>query len=88
MASKLGFMSVSATHPTPWDLWVDYQRCDEEGLTHADVRHARDGLVLKIGSRLIVGNEDADLANAEIVRVQDGIVFLQIDSDRVTQPSK
>ena len=44
--------------------------------------------MLKIGSRLIVGNEDADLANAEIVRVQDGIVFLQIDSDRVTQPSK
>jgi hypothetical protein len=38
--------------------------------------------------RLIVGNEDADLADAEVVRIDNGIVFVQIIADLATQPAK
>ena len=88
MLSKLKDMDVASTSETPWDLWIDYQSCDDDGLTHSDLSHARVGLVVKPGMDLIVGNEDADLANAEVVRVVDGIVFLRVKSDLVTQPSK
>lgn len=88
MLSKLKDMAVASTSETPWDLWIDYQRCDDDGLTHGDIRHARVGLVVKPGMNLVVGNEDADLANAEVVRVVEGIVYLRFDSDLVTQPSK
>jgi len=88
MFSKLKDMAVASTSETPWDLWIDYQRCDDDGLTHGDIRHARAGLILKPGMRLVVGNEDADLANAEVVRINNGIVFLRINSDLVTQPAK
>ena len=88
MLSKLKDMDVASTSETPWDLWIDYQSCDDDGLTHGDLSHARVGLVVKPGMDLIVGNEDADLANAEVVRVVDGIVFLRVKSDLVTQPSK
>ena len=81
-------MAVASTSKTPWDLWIDYQRRDIDGLTHADLRHARAGLVLKPGMRLIVGNEDADLADAEVVRIDNGIVFVQIIADLATQPAK
>ena len=88
MLSKLKHMADASTSETPWDLWIDYQRRDDDGLTHGDIRHARVGLVVKTGMNLIVGNEDADLANAEVVRVVEGIVYLRVDSDLVTQPSK
>ncbi len=88
MLGKLNDMVVASTDKTPWDLWIDYQRCDSDGLTHGDIRHARAGLVLIPGMTLIVGNEDADLANAEVERVVDGIVFLRIKSDLVVKPAK
>jgi hypothetical protein len=88
MLSKLNNMTVASTSETPWDLWIDYQRRDDEGLTHGDIRHARAGLVLEPGMTLIVGNEDANSAIAEVVRINNGIVFLRINSDLVTQPSK
>ena len=81
-------MAVASTSKTPWDLWIDYQCRDSDGLTHADLRHARVGIVLKPGMRLIVGNEDADLADAEVVRIDNGIVFVQIIADLATQPAK
>ena len=81
-------MAIASTSKTPWDLWIDYQRRDSDGLTHADLRHARAGLVLKPGMRLIVGNEDADLADAEVVRIDNGIVLVQIIADLATQPAK
>ncbi|CAB4669206.1 unannotated protein [freshwater metagenome] len=88
MLSKLKHMADASTSETPWDLWIDYQRRDDDGLTHGDIRHARVGLVVKPGMNLVVGNEDADLANAEVVRVVEGIVYLRFDSDLVAQPSK
>ena len=88
MLSKLNNMTVASTSETPWDLWIDYQRRDDEGLTHGDIRHARAGLVLEPGMNLIVGNEDANSAVAEVVRINNGIVFLRINSDLVTQPAK
>ena len=88
MLSKLNNMTVASTSETPWDLWIDYQRRDDEGLTHGDTRHARAGLVLEPGMTLIVGNEDANSAVAEVVRINNGIVFLRINSDLVTQPAK
>ena len=88
MLSKLNNMTFASTSETPWDLWIDYQRRDDEGLTHGDIRHARAGLVLKPGMTLIVGNEDASSAIAEVLRLNNGIVFLRINSDLVTQPSK
>ena len=57
-----------------WDLWVDYHRTDGEGLTHTNVRDAAGGVSLKPGVFLVLGNEEADPAVAEVVSVDpDGI---------------
>ena len=88
MFSKLNFMTAAKMLKPEWDLWVDYQRCDADGLTHADLRHLREGVMLEVGTNLIVGNEDADSANAEVVRIVDGIVFLRIKADSVQHPAK
>lgn len=62
-----------------WDLWLDYHRRDADGLTHGNVRNARPGVVLVAGERIVVGNEDADVAMAEVARIDDnGVVLVRV----------
>ena len=62
-----------------WDLWVDYNRTDGAGLTHTHRRHLKPGVDLIVGSYLVVGDEDADPAVAEIVSVDArGIVLVRV----------
>ena len=62
-----------------WDLWIDYHRRDADGLTHGNVRNARAGLALAPGLRVVVGNDEADPAVAEVVRLEDnGVVLVRV----------
>jgi hypothetical protein len=62
-----------------WDLWVDYQRRDGDGLTHASVKDASPGVELEVGGFVVVGNEKADPAVAEIISVDErGIVLVRV----------
>ena len=62
-----------------WDLWIDYHRRDADGLTHGNVRNARHDAGLAPGTYIVVGNEEADSAVAEIVRIDDdGVVLLRV----------
>ena len=62
-----------------WDLWLDYHRCDAEGLTHGNVRDASRGTQLAAGQYVVVGNEEAESAVAEIVRFEDnGVVLVRV----------
>ncbi|MHB1446096.1 MAG: hypothetical protein ACYCTI_08580 [Acidimicrobiales bacterium] len=62
-----------------WDLWVDYHRTDGDGLTHANRRHMRPGVDLIVGSYLVVGNEEAGPAVAEVVSVDaKGVVLVRV----------
>lgn len=69
-----------------WHLWVDYQRTDGHGLTHANAADAEPGTTLTPGEFVIVGNEDADPAVAEIVEVKEpGVVLLRVLSGPAEQ---
>jgi imidazolonepropionase-like amidohydrolase len=60
-----------------WDLWVDYHRIDEHGLTHTNQRNAN--VELRIGDFVVVGNEEADPAVAEVMAVEpDGTVLVRV----------
>jgi hypothetical protein len=62
-----------------WDLWVDFQRAEDNGLTRGNVRHARSGVELHVGAFIIVGNEDAESGVAEVVELGDrGFVLLRV----------
>lgn len=62
-----------------WQLWVDYHRTDAEGLTHGNIRNATPGTKLVVGEHVVVGNEEADPAVAEVVQVgPDGLVLVRV----------
>lgn len=62
-----------------WDLWVDYHRTDGDGLTHTNVLDAEPGVALREGDYLVVGNEEADPAVAEVVSIDArGIVLVRV----------
>ena len=62
-----------------WDLWVDFHRVDSEGLTHASVEDAEAGVEVRTGRFLVVGDEDAEPAVAEVVDVKEnGVVLLRV----------
>ena len=64
---------------TQWDLWVDYHRTDGDGLTHTRVKDLERSLDLRPGMFVIVGNEEADAAVAEVVAVEpDGLVLVRV----------
>ena len=62
-----------------WDLWIDYHRRDGQGLPHASVKDVEGGLVLVPGMFILVGNEEADQAVAEVVSIDErGIVLVRV----------
>jgi hypothetical protein len=62
-----------------WDLWIDFQSGDDDGLTRANKRHLRDGLSVQIGDTLIVGNEDAESGVGEIVEIGErGFLLVRV----------
>lgn len=62
-----------------WDLWVDYHRTDGDGLTHTRADDLERPLDLRAGMHLVVGNEEADPAVAEVVAVEpDGVVLVRV----------
>ena len=62
-----------------WDLWIDYHRRDCDGLTHANVKDASHGFRLVRDRYVVVGNEEADPAVAQIVSIDDrGIVLVRV----------
>jgi hypothetical protein len=62
-----------------WDLWLDFHRRDADGLTHGNVRDARAEVTLELGRHVVVGNEEADSAVAEVVRVEsNGVVLVRV----------
>ena len=63
----------------PWDLWVDYHRTDGAGLTHTRLEDLERPLDLRPGMFVIVGNEEAAPAVAEVAVVEpDGLVLVRV----------
>lgn len=61
-----------------WDLWIDFQAQDADGLTRA-LMDARPGVTVEAGTYLLVGSDDSELAVARIVSVEpDGIVYTRV----------
>ena len=62
-----------------WDLWIDFQRADDEGLTRGNVRNLREGLSLKVGDVIVVGNEDAEPGVGEVIELGvQGFVLVKV----------
>jgi hypothetical protein len=62
-----------------WDLWIDYHRCDNDGYTRIHPRHLESDVELIPGSFIVVGNEEADPAVAEVVSLEpDGLVLVRV----------
>ncbi len=62
-----------------WDLWIDYQARQPDGLTPTLARFSRPGVLIEPGRYVVVGAEDAEPAVAEIVEVRgDGAVLVRV----------
>jgi hypothetical protein len=62
-----------------WDLWIDFQAEDADGMTPALVEHARPGTTLEAGTYVLVGSDDSELAVARVVSVEpDGLVYTRV----------
>ncbi len=62
-----------------YDMWVDFQRVQDDGRLLTRTRNARPGLTITAGMYLLVGCEDAEPAVAQVVAVTaDGSVELQV----------
>ena len=69
-----------------WDLWVDFQRMQDNRRLLARARNARPGLALVAGMYLVVGSEDAEPAVARVLAVTaDGSVELEVLDGPVDQ---
>ncbi len=64
--------------PLPWQMWVDFARV-YSGLTYAHMDDAAPGTEIRAGRYLLVGDDDADPAIAQIIEVKDdGTVLLRV----------
>lgn len=69
-----------------WDLWIDFQSGDEEGLTRANIRNLRLGLRLCVDDVIIVGNEDAESGVGEVKELgQNGVAMIKVSPGSVDE---
>jgi hypothetical protein len=69
-----------------WDLWIDFQRTDENGLTHGNIRNMSPEFEIVVGDVIVVGNEDAESGVAEVVEVGErGVVLVKVLPGSVTE---
>ena len=62
-----------------YDLWVDFQRMQDDGRLLARARNARPGFTITVGMHLVVGCEDARPAVARVLSMTaEGSVELQV----------
>ena len=62
----------------PWQMWVDFARV-YSGLTYGHLDDAGPGIEIKAGRYLIVGDDDADPAVAQVIEIKDdGTVLLRV----------
>jgi len=62
-----------------YDLWVDFQRMQDDGRLLARARNARRGFSLAAEMYLVVGSEDAEPAVARVLAITaEGSVELQV----------
>lgn len=62
-----------------YDVWVDFQRMQDDGRVLSRTRNARPGLAIMAGMYLLVGCEDAEPSVAQVTCVtSDGSVELQV----------
>lgn len=65
--------------PVNYDLRVDYHRTDGAGLTHTHVDALETEMELVPGAFVVVGNQEADPAVAEVVSVEpDGFTLVRV----------
>lgn len=63
----------------PYDIWVDFQRMQDDGRLLARARNARPGLTIIAGRYVLIGCEDAESAAAHVLAVSaDGAIELQV----------
>lgn len=64
--------------PQPWQMWVDFARV-YSGVTYGHLDDAAPGTQIAAGRYLIVGDDDADPAVAQVIEVKDdGTVLLRV----------
>ena len=62
----------------PWQMWVDFARV-YSGLTYGHLDDAAPGVDVRAGGCLVVGDDDADPAVAQVIEVKaDGTVLLRV----------
>jgi hypothetical protein len=67
---------MSASVRPRWDLWIDYGAREPDGLTPTLLRYAAPDADIRVGRYVLVGAEDADLAVAEVVEVDERSVVM------------
>jgi hypothetical protein len=72
-----------------WDLSVGFHPLTKRGLRSPTRRNAQPGGVVETGRLLVVGNEEADPAVAEVVSVEDrGVVLVRGFTRTVGRPCR
>jgi hypothetical protein len=62
-----------------WDLRIDFQSGDDEGLTRANIRNLRPGLRLCVGDIIVVGNEEAESGVGEVMELgRNGVAMIKV----------
>jgi len=63
-----------------WDMWIDFHRIDENGLTLGSRKDARHGFTIRKGEYIVVGEDDSGDALAKVVDYEPrtGLVRLKV----------
>lgn len=70
---------LSEMETVTYDLWIDFQSKESNGVTPTLARFARPGVELRPGAYVTVGSDDSEVAVGEVVDVQEnGVVMARV----------
>lgn len=65
--------------PADYDIWVDLNDLERNNVTRTLFEHCRPATDLSIGSRVIVGDDEGNRCQAEVVGYKRKSILLRVD---------
>ena len=72
----------------PRDLWVDFNDVDDDSRTSSLLRFAAPGSAIEVGEHILIGDDEGNLCEADVVGISGEVVELVLDANTFKRPRR
>jgi hypothetical protein len=73
---------------TKRDLWIDFNDVEPDSRASTLIEYATEGSNIVVGARIVVGDDEGNLCDAQVIGLDGSVVELAVDGNSFRQPGE